>query len=261
MNKNKRSGFTLVELLVVIAIISVLAAMLLPALERAQAVANGTACLGNLRQVGLGAEGYLGDCAGFYAPLAWNNTDYAVWGYDPTHGRWFHLLEPYTNSYRVFNCPIGNRVNIGCQVADVKGENISGWDPAWGPAIRGRAAGGAACNYAYNERNVGGYGNQTNVMRIKRRGDIEALVRTSGKNATVNEIVSVMDGRLILYGANDLDFTSGGSLWNSNHWLHLNASNVLFLDGHVKLKTKDNFAETRGAAWGGAMPQWLFVAK
>ncbi|MFP4028565.1 MAG: type II secretion system protein [Candidatus Brocadiia bacterium] len=57
-------GFTLIELLVVIAIISVLAAMLMPALESAREAARRSLCSGNLRQQGIGIQIYANDYNG-----------------------------------------------------------------------------------------------------------------------------------------------------------------------------------------------------
>lgn len=60
-HQSHRHAFTLIELLVVISIISILIAILLPALASAREAAHNTLCSTHLRQVGLGSELYCND--------------------------------------------------------------------------------------------------------------------------------------------------------------------------------------------------------
>ena len=59
--KCPRAGLTILELLVVIAIIALLSTLLVPVYKRVAESGRATACISNLRQVGVGLAAYLTD--------------------------------------------------------------------------------------------------------------------------------------------------------------------------------------------------------
>jgi prepilin-type N-terminal cleavage/methylation domain-containing protein/prepilin-type processing-associated H-X9-DG protein len=100
----RRKAFTLIELLVVIAIIAVLASLLFPALSRAKSAGRGAVCKSNLRQLGLGLQGFVLQ-EGFYPRFV----EKGELGYEPRRGKHrFDLLAPQIGQFwtgAVFKCP------------------------------------------------------------------------------------------------------------------------------------------------------------
>ncbi|MHC4874250.1 MAG: type II secretion system protein [Planctomycetota bacterium] len=132
-----RKGFTLVELLVVIAIISILAGMLLPALENAIESARLINCVNNLKQIYIGTYSYAND-----------NDEYPPRYYESVSAKsWAQILMdndylPWTNQTNQnypqssFTCPAESAVDQS------QSENSQNW---------------FGTTYGINNYNTGGY--------------------------------------------------------------------------------------------------------
>ncbi len=118
------AGFTLIELLVVISIIALLIGILLPALASARESARTTACLSNVKQIGLATAAYTADHKGylFSATEGTPTTFYQRWIQD--------ILDAYiavnttsTDAVSVYTCP--SKIESPAQFPNTYGANQS----------------------------------------------------------------------------------------------------------------------------------------
>ncbi|MBR6057234.1 MAG: prepilin-type N-terminal cleavage/methylation domain-containing protein [Victivallales bacterium] len=89
-----KKTFTLIELLVVIAIIAILAAMLLPALQKARDKAFNISCTSNLKQMGTSTAMYVDDNNSRIPPNAMGSYS------------WGDLIYSYVGDMKSYECPL-----------------------------------------------------------------------------------------------------------------------------------------------------------
>ena len=96
--------FTLIELLIVIAIIAILAAMLLPALNKAREKARSIQCINNQKQIGMALSFYQNEFNGYVLPAKF--AERATYAYN---GQLFWLWNSFlVHSGRITLKPTGH---------------------------------------------------------------------------------------------------------------------------------------------------------
>jgi prepilin-type N-terminal cleavage/methylation domain-containing protein/prepilin-type processing-associated H-X9-DG protein len=200
MTHKRRNGFTLIELLVVIAIIAILAAILFPVFARARENARRASCQSNLKQIGLGIMQYSQDYDEKMPP---SRNDFPV-----ADTPWHHLIQPYVKSVQLMKCPSNTST----------GNLASTGGAGQAPAIpRSYTANGGD----EADANFGG----------DRPMDEDNGVALASLNNPATTLL-VMEARNV-----DEAWTNDtGSITDTNQTFtnHLQNTNFLFVDGHVK---------------------------
>ncbi len=231
----KQRSFTLIELLVVIAIIGVLAAMLLPSLQRGREYAQTTVCMSQLRQLGLGMGIYTGDFRQF--PMVMGDSNELPW--------WPASLYWGVEHEVLFRCPKA-RTLYGAKVMTAKEGYPGGWSvdnasppltaPYWATYHGNRMnSWNAAWTTGWTHPAKRGFCQCVSAGCTPRHGPAEAEVAP--------DTIFIVDGKIQTWtfpaiytdtpgGGMSPDYCSPPGLSTVGNY-HLGAFNALFADGHV----------------------------
>lgn len=205
--QNSQRGFTLIELLVVVSIIALLIAILLPALSRARATAEGIACQSNMRQVGILVQIYL-DAFDEYPPTT--NKAGTVFS-----NQWKGRLADYGG------LPMQDSLNY-YNIADTE-ESIFSC-----PTTEGTIAAHSYRTYRMTSSVL--YGVIGDTIGRKRSDIYNVAI-----NLPLSEIAVMSEGQ----GAGGSQFFYNQILDRIATW-HNDRANVLYVDGHVGVVSRED---------------------
>ena len=223
----RQGAFTLIELLVVITIIAILAAILFPVFGRARENARRSSCQSNLKQIGLGALQYVQDY----------DEKYPGTGYSDINGNavmWMDLVQPYIKSAQVFNCPSHSfSGNLKAFNSNIGTRGTSGTNKEFGSYIFN--------NSFYSPNLVRGPGAQALAAF---GSTVTTVLVADGADAGGNADFYCFNETTpypLVAGATPKTMRSnwGGGGDNAIVERHLDTTNVLFADGHVKAMKLD----------------------